>query len=109
VNDHSAALARLEQQLGRLLVTGVSLAALCLAGGLVLFVADHDSTVAVKVLNLGLLVLMGTPILRVIVSMVEYVRIRDWFFVLTTIAVLAELGWTLFFAFISRGSGPGQP
>ncbi|MEO5898319.1 MAG: DUF1634 domain-containing protein [Vicinamibacterales bacterium] len=102
MSDHAAALARLEHQLGRLLVTGVSLAALCLAGGLVLFVLDHASTVAVKVLNLGLIVLMATPILRVIVSMVEYVRIRDWFFVLTTIAVLAELGWTLFFAFITR-------
>lgn len=102
MSDHTAALVRLEHQLGRLLVTGVSLAALCLVGGLVLFVADHDSTLAVKVLNLGLIVLMATPILRVIASIVEYVRIRDWFFVITTVAVLAELGWTLFFAFLSR-------
>ena len=102
MSDHTAAVVRLEHQLGRLLVTGVVLAALCLVGGLVLFVADHGSTLAVKVLNVGLIVLMATPILRVIVSMVEYVRIRDWFFVITTVAVLTELGWTLFFAFISR-------
>ena len=106
MNDDTGALVRLEHQLGRLLVAGVSLAALCLAAGLVLFVADHGSTVAIKVLNLGLIVLMATPILRVIVSVVEYVRIRDWFFVITTVAVLAELGWTLLFAFLSRS---GQP
>ena len=32
-------------------------------------------------LTLGLLVLMATPILRVLVSLVVYVRMRDWFFV----------------------------
>jgi uncharacterized membrane protein len=105
VSAPDAALIRLEQQLGRLLVTGVSLAALCLALGLVLFVRDHESAVAASVLNLGLVVLMATPILRVIVSMVEYVRIRDWFFVITTTVVLAELAWTLLFAFITRVPG----
>jgi uncharacterized membrane protein len=44
-------------------------------------------------------VLMATPILRVVVSVVEYVRMRDWFFAATTIIVLTELAWTLFFAF----------
>lgn len=103
-NQH-AALARLELQLGRLLVGGVSLAAVCLVAGLLLFVLDPGSAAALKVLNVGLIVLMATPIMRVIVSVVEYVRIRDWFFVLTTLAVLAELGWTLFFAFINRTPG----
>ena len=34
---------------------------------------------------------MATPMLRVVVSIVEYVRIREWFFVLTTLIVLTEL------------------
>ena len=105
MSDQNAALVRLELQLGRLLVGGVSLAAACLAAGLLMFVADPGSTAAARVLNIGLIVLMATPIMRVVVSMVEYVRIRDWFFVLTTLAVLAELGWTLFFAFTSQKHG----
>jgi uncharacterized membrane protein len=38
---------------------------------------------------------MATPILRVIVSFAEYVRMKDWFFVLTTAIVLAELAFTV--------------
>jgi uncharacterized membrane protein len=34
---------------------------------------------------------MATPIFRVIVSLVEYVRMRDWFFSATTAAVLLVL------------------
>ena len=33
---------------------------------------------------------MATPILRVVVSFAEYVRMRDWFFVATTMVVLAR-------------------
>jgi len=43
------------------------------------------------VLDAGLVVLMGTPVLRVAVSAVAYLRARDWFFVATTLAVLAVL------------------
>jgi len=99
------ALVRLEHQLGRLLITGVSIAAFCLSLGLLLFMRDHTSVFAARVMNIGLIVLMATPILRVIVSIVEYVRIRDWFFVATTVAVLVELAWTLIFAFLYRGHG----
>ena len=92
-------LERLERHLGRLLVTGVLVAASCLAVGLLLYVADPASVVADRALRVGLVVLMATPILRVVVSVVEYVRMRDWFFAITTILVLAELAWTLIFAF----------
>ncbi|MEO6213117.1 MAG: DUF1634 domain-containing protein [Vicinamibacterales bacterium] len=101
----SGQLLRLERHLAWLLVAGVSLAAVCLAAGLILFTLDHRSRPAARALNVGLIVLMATPILRVVVSMVEYVRIRDWLFVLTTVAVLAELAWTLFFAFVNRAPG----
>ena len=42
-------------------------------------------------LTAGLVMLMATPILRVIVSLVEYVRMRDWFFVVTTVLVFGVL------------------
>jgi uncharacterized membrane protein len=102
VSEDTGPLIRLEHQLGRLLLAGVSISALCLAAGLVLFSMDHASTAAARLLSVGLIVLMATPILRVLVSVVEYVRIRDWFFVLTTVVVLAELALTVFYAFRHR-------
>jgi uncharacterized membrane protein len=38
---------------------------------------------------------MATPILRVVVSLVEYARMRDWFFVATTLMVLIVLFVTI--------------
>jgi uncharacterized membrane protein len=34
---------------------------------------------------------MATPVVRVLVSLAGYVRMRDWLFVATTAAVLVEL------------------
>ena len=85
------ALERLETHLGTLLFVGVAAAASLLAIGLVLWMVNANATVATWLLNAGLIVLMATPILRVIVSVVEYARGRDWFFVTTTLAVLGVL------------------
>ena len=54
-----------------------------------------DAPATSRLLNAGLIVLMATPILRVLVSVVEYVRMRDWFFAVTTLAVVAELSVTV--------------
>ena len=94
--------ARLERILGRLLITGVTAAAICLAAGLLMFLARPDGPAAARVLNAGLVVLMATPILRVMVSVVEYVRMRDWFFVATTLAVLGVLAATVLLALSRR-------
>jgi uncharacterized membrane protein len=99
MNDGRPSLETLERQLGRLLLTGVLVSALCLSVGLILFVNDMTSPAASRFLNAGLIVLMATPILRVVISAVEYVRMRDWFFATTTLIVLVELAWTLAFAF----------
>jgi hypothetical protein len=40
--------------------------------------------------------------LRVLLSIVEYVRMGDWFFVLTTLAVIAELSVTVLSALRMR-------
>ena len=44
-----------------------------------------------RVLAAGLMLLMATPIVRVVASLVEYLRIRDWWFAATTVVVLAVL------------------
>jgi uncharacterized membrane protein len=90
------AIARLEIQLGRLLFAGIMSAASCLAAGLGLWMAGV-SHLANVLLTTGLIVLMVTPIARVIASMIVYVRMRDWFFVATTLLVFAVLiaAWLL--------------
>lgn len=81
-------LQRLETLLGRVLVGGVAISAIVLALGLVVEFAGGD---AGMLLRAGLLLLMATPIVRVAVSLVEYVRMRDWFFTATTATVLVVL------------------
>ena len=88
----------LEHRLGRLFVIGLSLSASALAGGLIAYLLAPEARVALLLLNGGLAILMATPLLRVMVSIVEYVRLRDWLFVLTTIAVLVELTVTMLYA-----------
>jgi uncharacterized membrane protein len=82
---------RLETHLGRLLLAGVAISAACLAIGLVIWMVGGHATLANGILATGLVLLMATPILRVIVSLVEYVRMRDWFFVTTTVIVFGVL------------------
>jgi uncharacterized membrane protein len=87
----SDALTRLEYHVGRLFTVGVATSAAILAIGLALFLATPDAPATGHLLNAGLLVLMATPMLRVLLSIVEYVRMGDWFFAGITIAVVAEL------------------
>lgn len=90
-----APLGRLEVHLGRLLLSGVLASAACLAAGLLLTLAGRSAAV---ILTTGLVLLMATPILRVVVSIVEYVRMRDWFFVAVTLFVLLVLAGTVLIA-----------
>jgi uncharacterized membrane protein len=98
VTGQAQPLGRLERQLGRLLVGGVILSAALLAGGLGLWLGAPGHPATVWLLNAGLIALLGTPIMRVIVSLAEYVRLRDWVFAGLTVAVLAELALTVFVA-----------
>jgi uncharacterized membrane protein len=82
---------RLQRVLGRLLLAGVRVSNTLLAIGLALWVVAATQEWSVWLMDAGLLALMATPMLRVLVSFVEYLRERDWFFVVTTLAVLVIL------------------
>jgi uncharacterized membrane protein len=86
---------RLEVTLGRLLQGGVLSAAVCLTAGLAMWMSGGVRGFATVLLTAGLMILMATPILRVVVSLVEYARMRDWFFVATTLFVFGVLVVTL--------------
>lgn len=85
----------LERLLGRLLLAGAAASALSLAAGLVLWLLDHASTAAGALLNAGLVVLMLAPAFRIVIALVESLRLRDWLFVASTLIVAAVLGVTL--------------
>jgi uncharacterized membrane protein len=95
VSAPADSLSRLEEHLGRLLVAGVILSAALLAAGLALWFANPHGPAALWLLNAGLIALMGTPIMRVVVSFAEYVRMRDWLFVGLTLVVFSELALTV--------------
>ena len=92
------AFARLERHLGRLLILGVATSAALLSIGLLWSIVAPTGSAAATLLAAGLMVLMATPMLRVLVSLVEYARMREWVFVATTLVVLAELAVGVVFA-----------
>ena len=95
-------LSRMERLLGRLLIAGVLVSAVLLALGLLMWLANQESSAAMTLLDVGLVVLMATPIMRVMVSFAEYLRMRRWFFAAVTVAVLTELAVTVIVALSRR-------
>jgi uncharacterized membrane protein len=98
VRDDDNGIERLEQRLGRLFVVGLTLSAAALVCGLALFLRAPDMPLAPRLLSAGLMILMATPLLRVLFSVVEYARMRDWFFVVVTAIVLVQLTVTMIVA-----------
>ena len=86
----SAQTARLERVIGRVLRGGVVVSSVCLTAGLALSLAGVEPAATV-LLNAGIIVLLATPVSRVVVSTVEYVVERDWPFATLTFIVLLEL------------------
>ena len=82
---------RLERTVGTVLRVGVTASSVCLAVGLGLSIIDVTGPVASMLLQLGVLVLLATPIARVGASIVGYVAEGDWLFVTLTTIVLVEL------------------
>jgi len=95
--ETDAALEHLEIQVGRLLNAGVLVATACLGLGLIVWFAAGNGTPARLTLTTGLVILMLTPLARVVASFVVYWRMRDWFFVGTTLMVFVVLvaAWLL--------------
>jgi uncharacterized membrane protein len=83
--------ARLETFLGRILTWGTIVSTSLLATGLLLELAGVASAVGLGLTNAGIVILMATPLARVVASVGEYVRGRDWLFAALTGLVLVIL------------------
>jgi uncharacterized membrane protein len=81
----------LEKTLGRVLRAGVTLSTLALVAGLSVAAFSGGSTLAMRLLTIGVVILIATPVARVLVSALAYLRQRDWTFALLTLIVLGEL------------------
>jgi uncharacterized membrane protein len=84
-------LTRLERSVAVVLRAGVYLSSVCLAIGLSLSLTQAAPGLADRLLQIGILALLGTPVARVFVSTVEYVAVREWRFATLTAIVLLEL------------------
>jgi uncharacterized membrane protein len=89
-------LERFDVVVGRVLRTGVLVSSAFLALGLLAWFLAVD--VAGPLLHAGLFCLMATPVVRLMASVVEYARTREWFFFWMTCAVMAVLVGTVWFA-----------
>ena len=82
---------RMEHLIGIVLRAGVTASSVCLAAGLVLSLATSGGAMPGFLLNAGIVILLATPVARVIVSTVQYASERDWAFATLTFIVLLEL------------------
>ena len=98
IADRSAN-ARLEMMIGEVLRFGTIASSTLLAIGLAMTLARYRSELARLLLEAGLIILIATPATRVVVSVIEYIRERDWLFVVLTLVVLAALGGSVVAAY----------
>ncbi|BCS55037.1 DUF1634 domain-containing protein [Geobacter sp. SVR] len=80
----------IEMILARLLRTGSIIAAVLLATGIAAMLLT-GADFAPRLITAGLVVLLGTPIMRVLVSGLVFYREKDWLFTLFCLIVLCSL------------------
>ena len=99
MNRERSTMHRLETIIGEVLRFGTITSSTMFAIGLVMAVARYQPAVAQLLLTSGLIILLATPPARVIVSVVEYMRERDWMFVVLTLIVLLALAGSVVAAY----------
>ena len=90
---------RLEVLIGEVLRFGTIASTVLFSIGLMMMLTGYRVGFAGLLLNAALIILLATPAARVIVSVIEYIRERDWLFVVLTLVVLAALGGSVVAAY----------
>ncbi len=81
----------LERAVGAVLRAGVTISIVCMVLGLITTLATGEGEAARLLLHAGIIILLATPVARVVVSIAQYVMFRDWAFAVLTTIVLVEL------------------
>ena len=92
--------ANLEIRIGQVLRFGTIVSTILFAAGLMLALATTFADVARLLLQAALVILIATPAARVVLSVSEYVRERDWLFVALTLVVLLALAGSVAAAYL---------
>jgi uncharacterized membrane protein len=103
VKPDDRGLSALELAIGRVLRFGVGASSVLLSAGLLLTLVEGADRVARIVLTTAIVILLATPAARVVISVAEYVRERDWMFVVLTLIVFLTLAGSVVAAFWSPG------
>jgi uncharacterized membrane protein len=85
----------IELILARLLRIGSLIAATLLAVGIVGMVLGQTE-LAPKLISAGLIVLLGTPVMRVMAAAIVFVKQREWHFALFSLVVLCSIAAGIF-------------
>ena len=96
--------ATLEIAVGRVLRLGIRATTVCLSVGLALAMLGVAIDLTGTLLTVGLVLLLATPAARVVVSIADYARERDWLFLAFTLVVLLELAGSVIVALSGVGS-----
>jgi uncharacterized membrane protein len=91
---------RLEVLIGAVLRFGTIVSSVLFAVGLLTALIDVQVLLTRVLLEAGLLMLLATPVARVVISIIEYVRERDWAFVVLTLVVLLALSGSVVAAYL---------
>ena len=86
----------IELVLARLLRLGSLIAAALLAVGIALM-AMGMTVLAPKLITAGLLVLLGTPVMRVVVASIIFTKEREWHFAFFSFVVLCAMAAGIYF------------
>jgi uncharacterized membrane protein len=97
---------RIERQMGTLLQVGVLVSAAVMALGGIFYLAGHGrDTVALstfhkvawsqntRVLQVGVLLMIATPVLRVLFAVFAFAKAQDWLYSAVAATVLALILW----------------
>ena len=88
---NTEAVMRLEHLLGIVLHAGAAASTALLSVGLLLLLAAPSQPWGAWTTTVGLLILIATPVARVVTSVAQYAAERDWLFVILTATVLVVL------------------
>jgi uncharacterized membrane protein len=100
MNRERSGIERLETTIGEVLRFGTITSSTMFAVGLLITVMGYEPMVAQLLLGTGLIILLATPPTRVVVSVIEYIRERDWTFVVLTLIVLLALAGSVAAAYL---------
>jgi uncharacterized membrane protein len=92
-------LQQLEERLGKILGIGTTVSSVLLAAGLAMWMVLGNRPFVAYTLSIGLMVLIATPLSRVVVSAVGFAAQRDWQMLGMTALVLVSLLVSLAVAF----------